>query len=112
MTRIIKNVWPKKKNISNLQIAWMISITKIIFNSNNKNIKISEEIIKLVLLKNLNKVKNESFKYKSNFSERLKKVFKRLAAFKKSAVPERPTVPKNEENNGDDDKTDKTDKTY
>ncbi|RHZ84603.1 hypothetical protein Glove_79g144 [Diversispora epigaea] len=53
MTRIIKNVWPKKKNIPNLQIAWVISIAEIILNPNNENIKISEEIIKPVLLKNL-----------------------------------------------------------
>ena len=53
MTRIIKNVWPKKKKIPNLQIAWAISITEIFLNPNNESIKMSEEIIKLALLKNL-----------------------------------------------------------
>lgn len=53
MTRIIKSTWPKKKNIPNLQIAWAISIAEIFLNPNNENIKISEEIIKPVLLKNL-----------------------------------------------------------
>jgi hypothetical protein len=53
MTRIIKNVWPKQKKIPNLQIAWAISITEIFLNPNNESIKISEEIIKPILLKNL-----------------------------------------------------------
>ena len=53
MTRIIKNVWPKEKDIPNLQVAWAISIAEILLNPNNENIKISEEIIKPVLYKNL-----------------------------------------------------------
>lgn len=53
MARIIKNVWPKKKKIPDLQIAWAISIAEIFLNPNNESIKISEEIIKPVLLKNL-----------------------------------------------------------
>lgn len=53
MTRIIKNVWPKKKKIPNLQIAWAISIAEVFLNPNNESIKISEEIIKPVFLKNL-----------------------------------------------------------
>ena len=53
MTQIIKNVWPKKKKIPNQQIAWAISIAEIFINPNNENIKISEEIIKPVLLKNI-----------------------------------------------------------
>ncbi|RHZ51766.1 hypothetical protein Glove_470g2 [Diversispora epigaea] len=113
MTRIIKNVWPKKKNIPNLQIAWVISIAEIILNPNNENIKISEEIIKPVLLKNLNKIENnESFEYESNSSERLEVTPKRLAAPKKSAVSERPAAPRNEENDDDDDEADEGDKAY
>ncbi|RHZ84142.1 hypothetical protein Glove_85g143 [Diversispora epigaea] len=113
MTRIIKNVWFKKKNISNLQIAWMIFIAEIILNPNNENIKISEEIIKPVLLKNLNKIENnESFKYESDSPERLEVALKRLAAPKKSVVPERPAAPRNEENNNDDDEADEGDKAY
>ncbi|RHZ87988.1 hypothetical protein Glove_27g2 [Diversispora epigaea] len=136
MTRIIKNVWPKKKNIPNLQIAWVISIAEIIFNPNNENIKIFEEIIKPVLLKNLNKIENnESFEYESDSPERLEVAPKRLAAPKKSAVPERPAAPrsnkriteietsrkekkkirsirKDDENDDDDDEADEGDKAY
>ncbi|RHZ44979.1 hypothetical protein Glove_701g6 [Diversispora epigaea] len=136
MTRIIKNVWPKKKNIPNLQIAWVISIAEIILNPNNENIKISEEIIKPVLLKNLNKIENnESFEYESDSPERLEVAPKRLAAPKKSAVPERPAAPrsnkriteietsrkekkkirsirKDDENDDDDDEADEGDKAY
>ncbi|RHZ64220.1 hypothetical protein Glove_326g99 [Diversispora epigaea] len=136
MTRIIKNVWPKKKNIPNLQIAWVISIAEIILNPNNENIKISEEIIKPVLLKNLNKIENnESFEYESNSPERLEVAPKRLTAPKKSAVPERPAAPrsnkriteietsrkekkkirsirKDDENDDNDDEADEGDKAY
>ncbi|RHZ46987.1 hypothetical protein Glove_600g15 [Diversispora epigaea] len=113
MTRIIKNVWPKKKNIPNLQIAWVISIAEIILNPNNENIKISKEIIKPVLLKNLNKIENnESFEYESDSPERLEVASKRLAAPKKSAVPERPAAPRNDENDDDDDEADEGDKAY
>ncbi|RHZ87465.1 hypothetical protein Glove_34g106 [Diversispora epigaea] len=136
MTRIIKNVWPKKKNIPNLQIAWVISIAEIILNPNNENIKISEEIIKPVLLKNLNKIENnESFEYESDSPERLEVAPKRLAAPKKLAVPERPAAPrsnkriteietsrkekkkirsirKDDENDDDDDEADEGDKAY
>ncbi|RHZ86398.1 hypothetical protein Glove_51g35 [Diversispora epigaea] len=136
MTRIIKNVWPKKKNIPNLQIAWVISIAEIILNPNNENIKISEEIIKPVLLKNLNKIENnESFKYKSDSPERLEVASKRLAVPKKSTVPEKLTAPKSnkriteiktsqkekkkirsirkdDENDDDDDEADEGDKAY
>ncbi|RHZ79086.1 hypothetical protein Glove_152g54 [Diversispora epigaea] len=98
MIRIIKNV---------------ISIAEIILNPNNENIKISEEIIKPVLLKNLNKIENnESFEYESNSPERLEVTPKRLAASKKSAVPKKPAVPRNEENDDDDDEADKGDKAY
>ncbi|RHZ81184.1 hypothetical protein Glove_123g65 [Diversispora epigaea] len=65
----------QKKNIPNLQITWAISIAEIILNSNKENIKISEEIIKPVFLKNLTR-----------------RNFQRLAAPKKSAVPKRPAV--------------------
>ncbi|RHZ88401.1 hypothetical protein Glove_23g23 [Diversispora epigaea] len=118
MIRIIKNVWPKKKNIPNLQIAWMISIAEIILNPNNENIKISEEIIKPVLLKNLTRSSSQ-----------------KASRTKKSTVPERPAVPrsnkriteietsrkekkkirsirKDEENDDDDDEADEGDKAY
>ncbi|RHZ69466.1 hypothetical protein Glove_283g9 [Diversispora epigaea] len=114
----------------------MISIAKIILNPNNENIKISEEIIKPVLLKNLNKIENnESFEYESDSPERLEVAPKRLAAPKKSAVPERPAAPrsnkriteietsrkekkkirsirKDDENDDDDDEADEGDKAY
>ncbi|RHZ89209.1 hypothetical protein Glove_18g90 [Diversispora epigaea] len=78
MTQIIKNV---------------ISIAEIILNPNNENIKISEKIIKPVLLKNLNKIENnKSFEYESDSPERLEVTPKRLAASKKSAVSERPAA--------------------
>ncbi|RHZ83216.1 hypothetical protein Glove_99g225 [Diversispora epigaea] len=53
MTKIIKNVWPKKKNIPNLQIAWAISISEIFLNPKNEVIKMSEEIIQPALARNL-----------------------------------------------------------
>ncbi|RHZ87253.1 hypothetical protein Glove_38g32 [Diversispora epigaea] len=59
MTKIIKNVWPKKKNIPNLQIAWTISISEIFLNPKNEVIKMSEEIIQLALARNLRKIENE-----------------------------------------------------
>ncbi|RHZ52167.1 hypothetical protein Glove_464g2 [Diversispora epigaea] len=108
-----KKIRVNKKNIPNLQIAWVISIAEIILNPNNENIKISEEIIKPVLLKNLNKIENnESFEYESNSPERLEVTPKRLAASKKSAVPERPAAPRNEENDDDNDEADEDDKAY
>ncbi|RHZ66449.1 hypothetical protein Glove_307g36 [Diversispora epigaea] len=69
MTKIIKNVWPKKKNISNLQIAWVISISEIFLNPKNEVIKMSEEIIQPALAKNLRKIENEEgFEYESDSS--------------------------------------------
>ncbi|RHZ81391.1 hypothetical protein Glove_120g107 [Diversispora epigaea] len=69
MTKIIKNVWPKKKNIPNLQIAWAISISEIFLNLKNEVIKMSEEIIQPALARNLRKIKNEEgFEYESNSS--------------------------------------------
>ncbi|RHZ84027.1 hypothetical protein Glove_86g254 [Diversispora epigaea] len=135
-TSIFEVCKPKKKNIPNLQIAWVISIAEIILNPNNENIKIFEEIIKPVLLKNLNKIENnESFEYESDSPERLEVAPKRLAAPKKSAVPERPAAPrsnkriteietsrkekkkirsirKDDEKDDDDDEADESDKAY
>ncbi|RHZ44887.1 hypothetical protein Glove_707g16 [Diversispora epigaea] len=69
MTKIIKNVWPKKKNISNLQIAWAISISEIFLNPKNEVIKMSEEIIQPALARNLRKIENEEgFEYESDSS--------------------------------------------
>lgn len=53
MAQIIKKVWAKKKKIPDLQIAWAISIAEIFLNPNNESIKMSEQIIKPVLIKNL-----------------------------------------------------------
>ncbi|RHZ64545.1 hypothetical protein Glove_323g39 [Diversispora epigaea] len=69
MTKIIKNVWPKKKNIPNLQITWAISISEIFLNPKNEVIKMSEEIIQLALARNLRKIENEEgFEYESDSS--------------------------------------------
>ncbi|RHZ89901.1 hypothetical protein Glove_9g188 [Diversispora epigaea] len=69
MTKIIKNVWPKKKNIPNLQIAWAISISEIFLNPKNEVIKMSEEIIQPALARNLRKIENEEgFEYESDSS--------------------------------------------
>ncbi|RHZ68246.1 hypothetical protein Glove_296g6 [Diversispora epigaea] len=69
MTKIIKNVWPKKKNIPNLQIAWAISISEIFLNPKNEVIKMSEEIIQPAFARNLRKIENEEgFKYESDSS--------------------------------------------
>ncbi|RHZ77804.1 hypothetical protein Glove_172g69 [Diversispora epigaea] len=69
MTKIIKNVWPKKKNILNLQIAWAISISEIFLNPKNEVIKMLEEIIQPALARNLRKIENEEgFEYESDSS--------------------------------------------
>ncbi|RHZ88373.1 hypothetical protein Glove_23g193 [Diversispora epigaea] len=69
MTKIIKNVWPKKKNIPNLQIAWANSISEIFLNPKNEVIKMSEEIIQPALARNLRKIENEEgFEYESDSS--------------------------------------------
>ncbi|RHZ79625.1 hypothetical protein Glove_143g89 [Diversispora epigaea] len=69
MTKIIKNVWSKKKNIPNLQIAWAISISEIFLNPKNEVIKMSEEIIQPALARNLRKIENEEgFEYESDSS--------------------------------------------
>ncbi|RHZ46571.1 hypothetical protein Glove_613g3 [Diversispora epigaea] len=115
MTRIIKNVWPKKKNIPNLQIVWVISIAEIILNPNNENIKISEEIIKPNKIEN-----NESFEYESDSPERLEVAPKRLAAPKNRQFPKDQQLPekkirsirKDDENDDDNDEADKGDKAY
>ncbi|RHZ76076.1 hypothetical protein Glove_206g11 [Diversispora epigaea] len=74
MTKIIKNVWPKKKNIPNLQIAWAISISEIFLNPKNKVIKMSEEIIQPALARNLRKIENEEgFEYESDSSPTLQR---------------------------------------
>ncbi|RHZ76771.1 hypothetical protein Glove_193g45 [Diversispora epigaea] len=74
MTKIIKNVWPKKKNIPNLQIAWAISISEIFLNLKNEVIKMSEEIIQPALARNLRKIKNEEgFEYESDSSPTLQR---------------------------------------
>ncbi|RHZ78578.1 hypothetical protein Glove_160g16 [Diversispora epigaea] len=69
MTKIIKNVWPKKNNISNLQIAWAIFISEIVLNPKNEVIIMSEEIIQPALARNLRKIENEEgFEYESDSS--------------------------------------------
>ncbi|RHZ82464.1 hypothetical protein Glove_109g368 [Diversispora epigaea] len=74
MTKIIKNVWPKKKNIPNLQIAWAISISEIFLNPKNEVIKMSEEIIQPALARNLRKIENEEgFEYESDSSPTLQR---------------------------------------
>ncbi|RHZ53016.1 hypothetical protein Glove_452g34 [Diversispora epigaea] len=74
MTKIIKNVWPKKKNISNLQIAWAISISEIFLNPKNEVIKMSEEIIQPALARNLRKIENkEGFEYELDSSPTLQR---------------------------------------
>lgn len=52
MEEIIKTVWPKKKKISNQQVAWAISIAEIFLDPQNEHIKICEEIILPTLEKN------------------------------------------------------------
>ncbi|RHZ50226.1 hypothetical protein Glove_503g8 [Diversispora epigaea] len=86
---------------------------EIILNPNNENIKISEKIIKPVLLKNLNKIENnKSFEYESDSPKRLEVAPKRLVASKKLAVSERPAAPRNEKNDDDDNEADEGDKAY
>lgn len=53
MTNIIKNVWPKKKNIPNLQIAWVVSVSETFLDPKQDGIKMSEEKIRPTLEKNL-----------------------------------------------------------
>ncbi|RHZ71632.1 hypothetical protein Glove_256g100 [Diversispora epigaea] len=104
MTRIIKNVWPKKKNIPNLQIAWVISIAEIILNPNNENIKISEEIIKPVLLKNLVIPERPT-------APRSNKKITEIETSRKEKKKIR-SIRKDEENYDDDDEADESDKAY
>ncbi|RHZ73236.1 hypothetical protein Glove_232g5 [Diversispora epigaea] len=92
MTKIIKNVWPKKKNIPNFQIAWVISISKIFLNPKNEVIKMSEEIIQPALAKNLRKIENEEgFEYESDSSPTSQRPVspKRQKDPKKQIEPER-----------------------
>ncbi|RHZ47708.1 hypothetical protein Glove_571g5 [Diversispora epigaea] len=134
--RALRSTLCTRVKTSIFEVCKVISIAEIILNPNNENIKISEEIIKPVLLKNLNKIENnESFEYESDSPERLEVAPKRLAAPKKSAVPERPAAPrsnkriteietsrkekkkirsirKDEENDDDDDEADEGDKAY
>ncbi|CAG8571491.1 4385_t:CDS:2, partial [Dentiscutata erythropus] len=64
MERIIKDAWPKKKNLSDQQISWAILITEIFLDPKNEYIKITEETILPILEKNKEKIKNkEIFKY-------------------------------------------------
>lgn len=52
MERIIQDAWPKKKKISDQQIAWAISIAEILLDPKNEYIKITEETILPILEKN------------------------------------------------------------
>ncbi|RHZ74540.1 hypothetical protein Glove_221g95 [Diversispora epigaea] len=106
-----------------------VDFRKIILNPNNENIKISEKIIKPVLLKNLNKIENnESFEYESDSPERLE-VPKKLAVLERPAAPRSNkriteietlrkekkkirSIRKDEENDDDDDEADEGDKAY
>ncbi|RHZ55259.1 hypothetical protein Glove_417g26 [Diversispora epigaea] len=107
LEKIMKNQEKMQDNIKSVKEEVVIFsydqdcvYVKIILNSNNENIKISEEIIKPVLLKNLNKIENnESFEYKSNSPKKLEITSKRLATPKKSA-------------NNDDDEADEDNKAY
>jgi hypothetical protein len=52
MAEIIEKVWPKTEVID-LHAAWAVSISELILNPNNGEIKVSEEIIVPLLEKNL-----------------------------------------------------------
>jgi hypothetical protein len=67
MERIIKDAWPKKKNLSDQQISWAISIAEIFLDPKNEYIKITEETILPILEKN---------KVNSIFCQRFLKNFK------------------------------------
>ncbi|RHZ84076.1 hypothetical protein Glove_85g152 [Diversispora epigaea] len=90
MTKIIKNVWSKKKNIPNLQIAWAISISEIFLNPKNEVIKMSEEIIQLALARNLRKIENEEgFEYELDSSP----TFQRPVSPERQKDPEKQIEP-------------------
>jgi len=53
MTKILDLTWKDKKQTPKNQIAFAISICQVILNPNNLFITISEEAVKLTLLKNI-----------------------------------------------------------
>ncbi|RHZ48070.1 hypothetical protein Glove_561g6 [Diversispora epigaea] len=75
------SIWKKNPTISN-------SFLKLF----DKVEEDEEDTYMTQIIKNNKIENNESFEYKFNSPERLKEASKRLAAFKKSAVPERPAV--------------------
>lgn len=58
MTLIIKKVWPKKSNLSNLHLAWAASVVEIVLDPNNPHLKLSESIVRPILEKNLVSINN------------------------------------------------------
>jgi hypothetical protein len=53
MSRIIQTLRKGKKIVSNIQIAYAISICEVVLNPRNLDIQISEKLIKPILTKNL-----------------------------------------------------------
>ena len=53
IVKIIQNVWPKKEEIPDNHTAWCIAIAETVLNPANKNIQISENIIRSDFKKNL-----------------------------------------------------------
>ena len=59
MSKIIDKVWPIKKKVPKVHIAYAISVCEFILNPKNKKIQISEFPIKHKILKYLNKLVNK-----------------------------------------------------
>jgi hypothetical protein len=53
MDNIIQCVWPKNKMVTDSQMAWAIAVTQLILNPNNGYVKVSEEAIRPLYIKNL-----------------------------------------------------------
>ena len=59
MTKIINKIWPAKKNVPKLHIAYAISICEFILNPSNLRIQISEASIKFQITKYLQRISNK-----------------------------------------------------
>ena len=53
MNQIINKIWSGKKNIFNIKIAFTISIYEIFLDTYKQDIKISEKLMKLKVIKNM-----------------------------------------------------------
>ena len=55
IVKILEKLWPKSelKNVPEILISYTVRISEVLLNLENKNIQITEQIIKLKIMKNL-----------------------------------------------------------